>query len=186
MSDRDEPVGLGDGSDPVESMGPIQMTSIVFDGNHFKGEILPELERLKRKKIVRIVDMLFVRKDSLGGISVTTATDLDWEEAVSFGSFIGALSGFAADGPEGINRGAIAGAAELADGHLFNEDDLFRVTQALPKNMSAALVLFEHLWSKPLLEGVARAGGLTLSNEWLSVERIISAPHQIGIPGDPD
>ena len=95
------------------------------------------------------------------------------------------MSGFAADGPEGINRGAIAGAAELADGHLFNEDDLFRVTQALPKNMSAALVLFEHLWSKPLLEGVARAGGITLSNEWLSVERIISAPHQIGIPGDP-
>ena len=125
-------------------------------------------------KIVRIIDMLFVRKDSLGDVSVMTATDLDWEEAVSFGSFIGALSGFAAEGPRGMNRGAIAGAAELADGHLFNEDDVFRVTQALPKNMSAGLVVFEHLWSKPLLEGVTRAGGIALANEWLSVERVIS------------
>ena len=97
----DEPAGLGSDSDPVESMGPIQMMSIAFDGNHFKGEILPELERLKREKIVRIIDMLFVRKDSLGGVSVTTATDLDWEEAVSFGSFVGALSGFAAEDPRG-------------------------------------------------------------------------------------
>ena len=31
----------------AESMGPIQMTSLAFPGNHFKGEILPELEKLK-------------------------------------------------------------------------------------------------------------------------------------------
>ena len=120
----------------MESMGPIQMISLAFPGNRFKGEILPELERLKKEGIVRIVDMLIVRKDELGNVMVTTASDLDWEEAVSFGSYVGALAGFAAVGPAGIERGAMAGAAELADGHLFDEDDVFRVTQALPKNMS--------------------------------------------------
>ena len=43
MPDRDELAGLGSDSDLVESMGPIQMMSIAFDGNHFKGEILPGL-----------------------------------------------------------------------------------------------------------------------------------------------
>ena len=47
----------------AESMGPIQMTSLAFPGNHFKGEILPELEKLKKAGIVRIVDLLLVRKD---------------------------------------------------------------------------------------------------------------------------
>ena len=123
--------------DPMESMGPIQMTSLAFPGNRFKGEILPELEKLKKAGIVRIVDMLLVRKDELGNVMVTTASDLDWEEAVSFGTYVGALAGYAAAGPTGIERGAMAGAAELADGHLFDEDDVFRVTQALPKNMSS-------------------------------------------------
>ena len=99
MDAGDELVGLGSDSDPVESMGPIQMMSIAFDGNHFKGEILPELERLKRKKIVRIIDMLFVRKDSLGDVSVTTATDLEWEEAVELRLVHRGALGFAADGP---------------------------------------------------------------------------------------
>jgi uncharacterized membrane protein len=168
-----------------ESMGPIQMLSIAFDGNRFKGEILPELERLKREGLVRIVDMLIVRKGSLDDVMVTTATDLDWEEAVAFGSYVGAFAGFADDGFNGIERGAIAGAAELADGHLFDEDDVFRVTQALPANMTAALVLLEHLWSRPLNDAVTRAGGITLSNEWLKLENVFSAARETPTPGDP-
>ena len=47
----------------MESMGPIQMMSVAFPGNRFKGEILPELERLKKEEIVRVIDMLLVRND---------------------------------------------------------------------------------------------------------------------------
>jgi uncharacterized membrane protein len=171
-------------NDAPESMGPIQMLSIAFDGNHFKGEILPALERLKSEGLVRIVDLLVVRKGPLDDVMVSTATDLDWEEAVSFGSFIGAFAAFAAGGVEGMERGSIAGAAELADGHLFDEDDVFRVTQALPPNMTVALVLLEHLWSKPLLEAVARADGITLSNEWLNREDVFTAAHDAQTPRD--
>jgi hypothetical protein len=104
----------------------------------------------------------------------STATDLDWDEATAFGSYVGALAGFGAAGPAGIERGAIAGAAELADGHLFDEDDAFRLTQALPNNMTAALVLIEHRWARPLLGAVERAGGIELSNEWLRPEEILT------------
>ena len=169
----------------MESMGPIQMTSLAFPGNRFKGEILPELERLKKAEIVRIVDLLLVRKDDLGNVMVTTASDLDWQEAVSFGSYIGALAGYAAAGAAGIERGAMAGAAELADGHLFDQDDVFRVTQALPNNMSAVLVLFEHLWAKPLLDAVDRAGGIELTNDWIRPEEVVTVVHRVAPPTAP-
>jgi uncharacterized membrane protein len=167
------------------NFGPVQLLSVAFEGNRFKGEILPELERLKKERIIRIVDLLMVRKDELGNVMVTTASDLDWEEAVSFGSYVGALAGYKAAGAAGIEKGAMAGAAELADGHLFDEDDVFRVTQALPENMSAALVLFEHLWAKPLLEAVDRAAGIELSNDWIRPEEIVSVARAAFPPAEP-
>ncbi len=163
----------------MEDVGPIQMLCLSFDGNRFKGEILPELDRLKREHIIRIIDLLLVRKDEEGRVLVMTSSDLNFEEATSFGSYVGALAGLGAGGPEGMERGAMAGAAELADGHLFNEGDTFRVTQSLPNNMSAALVLIEHLWAKSLRDAVERAGGRELSNEWLSPEEILTAGHDV-------
>ena len=166
------------GADFVESIGPIHMLSLAFDGNRFRGEILPELERLKREGVLRIIDLLFVRKDSLGGVMVTRSSDLDWGEAVSLGSYFGALAGLIGGGAEGMERGALAGAAELADGHYFDEDDVFRVTQSLPANMSAALVMLEHLWAKPLWAAVDRANGIELGNDWIRPELIFS-PEQL-------
>src|SRR3954467_7858174 len=195
MGDVEHPADLPDGDESpkelaldtpmMESMGPIQMASFAFPGNRFKGEILPELEKLKKAGIVRIVDLLLVRKDELGNVMVTTASDLDWEEAVSFGSYIGALAGYAAAGPAGIEKGAMAGAAELADGHLFDQDDVFRVTQSLPNNMSAVLVLFEHLWAKPMLEAVDRAGGIELTNDWIRPEEVVSVVKHVAPPAAP-
>jgi uncharacterized membrane protein len=160
----------------IEDLGPLQLLAVAFDGNRFKGEILPELERLKRKRIVRIIDMLVVRKDSEGNVMVSTASDLDWEQATALGSYLGALAGFDATGAAGVERGAIAGAAELADGHLFDEDDVFRVTQALANETTAALVLIEHRWALPLFDAIARADGIELLNDWIRPEHVLRMP----------
>jgi uncharacterized membrane protein len=163
------------GADAIESVGPIQLVSVAFEGNNFRGEIWPELERLKGEGIIRIIDLLLVRKDSMGAVAVTTESDLDWGEAVSLGSYFGALAGLRFGGPDAMDRGAIAGAAELADGHYFDEDDLFQVTQALPENMSAALVLIEHLWAKPLWDAIDRANGIEIGNDWIRPEQVFTA-----------
>jgi uncharacterized membrane protein len=159
----------------MPKLGPIQMLSVGFDGNRFKGDILPELDRLKAQDVIRVLDLLFVRKDETGKVSTLKASDLDWEEAIEFGEYIGTLVGFAAGGPEGADRGAIAGAAELADGHLFDDDDAFQLTQALPNGMSAAIVLIEHRWALPLYDAIERADGVELSNRWVNVEDILAA-----------
>jgi uncharacterized membrane protein len=171
-------------ADVVESVGPIQLLSIAFEGNRFRGEILPELERLKREGILRIIDLIFVRKDSTGAIMVTTASDLDWEEAVELGAYLGGLTGFAAAGAAGIERGAIAGAAQFADGHFFDDDDIFRVTQSLPENMSAGIALLEHLWAKPLFDAIDNANGIELGNDWLRPEQVFT-PSKLAAPAEP-
>jgi uncharacterized membrane protein len=159
----------------VAQRGWIQMLSVGFDGSRFRGEIMPILDRLKEQGVIRVLDLLFVRKDPQGNVATMKASDLDMEEAMGFGEYIGTLVGFAAGGPEGADRGAMAGAAAMADGHLFDEDDAFQLTQALPNGMSAAIVLIEHTWALPLMNAITQADGVELSNRLVSVDDLLTA-----------
>jgi len=161
-------------TEAIEDPGPIQMLTLAFPGNMYRGEILPELDRLKGEGIVRVIDMLIVRKDPQGRVMVATASDLDFEEATALGSYLGGLAGLATGGPEGFERGMLAGAAEMADGHIFDEDDVFRVTQALKPDTTAVVMLIEHTWAKTLLDAVERASGFELMNEWIRPEALLS------------
>ena len=181
----DEP-DLGEpGSDVAESIGPIQLWSVAFEGNQFRGEILPELERLKLEGIVRIIDLLFVRKDTAGAVMVSTQSDLDWTEAVSLGAYLGSLAGYVESGAEGFDSGAIAGAAELADGHFFDADDIFQLSEALPEGTSAAIALLEHLWAKPLVDSIDRANGTELESKLLRPEQVFT-PEKLGRARKPE
>jgi uncharacterized membrane protein len=158
----------------VENPGPIQLLAVAFPGSRFKGKILPELDRLKRKRLIRVLDLLFIRKDFEGNVSVGRGSDLDWEEATALGSYLGALAGIAAGGEDALERGSISGAAQLADGHIFDEDYAFRLTQALGNDTSAAVLLIEHIWAKPLLEAIEDAGGIELLNDWVQPSAMLS------------
>ena len=166
------------------TFGPVQMLTVSFVGNHFKGEILPELERLKEAGLVRIIDLLVVRKDGSGAVMTMTQSDLDWDAAVSYGAYIGSLVGFGIGGPEGAEQGAIAGAAELMDGHVFDEEDAFKLTATLPPGTSIGVVLFEHLWAIPLIEAIQRADGVELDNVWITPDDLIRAGLRSSIAGE--
>ena len=162
------------------------MLSVVFDGFHFKGEILPELERLKEAGVVRIIDLMLIRKDSQGAVSTLTASDLEWEEASQYGAYIGSLVGLGSGGEEGFDRGAIAGAAELADGHFFDEEDAFRISGVVPAGSSVAMILLEHLWAIPLKEAVKRANGFELDTVWVTPDELVRVGLMSGIVDDVD
>ena len=157
------------------SYGPVQMLVVAFEGNKFRGEILPELERLKSEGVVRILDLLVVRRDSKGAVTHAKASDLGWEEAVLFGEAMGALAGFAAEGLPGLETGAMTGMADLMDGHLFDQEDAFRLEQLVPNETTAAVALIEHLWARPLFDAIARAQGFEMLNEWVEPQQIMSA-----------
>jgi uncharacterized membrane protein len=149
------------------TLGPVQMLIVGFTGDNFDGSIMKELDRLKEHDIVRLIDLLFVKKNDDGEIEVVQRSDLGEDEAQEFGAIVGALVGFGADGEEGAEYGALAGAAELQDGHVFDDDAVWYLGDAIPDGTAAAVALLEHRWAIPLREGIRNAGGFHLADAWI-------------------
>jgi uncharacterized membrane protein len=156
------------------TLGPVQMLIVGFEGDNFDGSIMEELNRLKEHDIVRLIDLLFVKKNEDGEIEVQQRSDLNSDEAEQFGAIVGALVGFGADGDEGASYGAVAGAAELEDGHVFDDDAVWYLGDAIPEGTAAAVALLEHRWAIPLRDKIAKAGGLTLSDAWVHVADLVA------------
>jgi len=156
------------------TLGPVQMLIVGFEGDNFDGSIMKELDRLREHDIVRLIDLLFVKKNEDGEIEVAQRSDLDAQEAQEFGAIIGALVGLGADGEEGAEYGALAGAAELEDGHVFDDEAVWYLGDAIPDGTAAAVALLEHRWAIPLRDKIAQAGGLTLSDAWVHVADLVA------------
>jgi uncharacterized membrane protein len=163
------------------SFGPVQMLVVGFEDPQFKGEILAELRRLKDEEIIRLIDLIAVKKDDNGVVETVHISDLTQDEATEFGAIVGALIGVGAAGEEGAEVGAVAGAAALEDGQVFDDDQVWYVTDAIPKGTAAAIALIEHRWAIPLRDAIARAGGIPLADEWIHVTDLLAAGAALGI-----
>ena len=156
------------------TLGPVQMLIVGFEGDKFDGSIMKELDRLREHDIVRLIDLLFVKKNEDGELEIAQRTDLSSDEAQQFGAIVGALVGFGAEGEEGAEYGAVAGAAELEDGHVFDDEAVWYLGDAIPDGTAAAVALLEHRWAIPLRDKIAQAGGLTLSDAWIHVADLVA------------
>jgi len=149
------------------TLGPVQLIVLGFDDPKFQGRIRKEMDRLRDSDLVRVLDMIAVRKDAAGDIDVLQESDLTIEEAETLGAYAGALVGLGADGEEGAEAGAELGAAAGADGHLIDEDGVWYIADEIPPDTAAAVVLLEHLWAIPLRESILDAGGVLLADAWV-------------------
>ena len=152
------------------AIGPVQLLVLGFDHPNFQGEIIEELERLRASDTVRVIDALAVFKDADGDIEIAHLSNLSKDEAIELGTKIGALIGLGIEGEEGMEAGAIVGAAAAADGgvEVFDEDDAWDIIEEIPNDSAAALLLLEHHWAVPLRDAIARAGGMRISDGWIS------------------
>jgi len=119
---------------------------------------------------VRVIDALAVYKDPDGELEVEHLSNLTQEEAIEFGTKIGALIGLGIAGEEGMEAGAQAGAEEAeAEGiNVFGDAEEWDVLEDIPNDSAAALILLEHHWAVPLRDAIARAGGFRLSDGFIS------------------
>src|SRR6478736_6190758 len=113
------------------TVGPVEIFVIAFKDPQFHGEIRAELERLRDGDIIRLVDLLAVRKTEDGVIEAIQQSDLDADEALAFGAAVGALIGL------GEHRWAIPvrDAVRRAGGHAvaarwIADSDLIRLGEA--------------------------------------------------------
>ena len=151
------------------AIGPVQLIVLGFNHPEFHGEIIAELERLKQSDTVRVIDALAVHKDADGELEVQHLSNLSKDEAIEFGSMVGALIGLGIEGEEGMAAGAEAGADAGADGvSVFSDEEAWDVLDDIPNDSAAALLLIEHHWAVPLRDAVARAGGFRLSDGFIS------------------
>ena len=149
------------------SFGPVQMLVLGFDRTEFDGQVMPELARLKEAGIVRLIDLLFVKKDENGELDVIRQSDLTTDEASEFGALVGALVGLGTGDEEVALAAATAGAEEGEDGHFIGDDEVWSLGDAIPEGTSAAVALIEHLWAIPLRDKIVEAGGMALADEWI-------------------
>jgi uncharacterized membrane protein len=163
----------------MDEFGPVQMLVVGFDDANFQGEILPELRRLREKDVIRLIDLVVVEKDAAGDITSVEVSDLSEEEAAEFGAIAGALVGLGADGGEGMEEGAIAG-AEAAEEGVFGDELVWSVADAIPFGSTAAVALIEHRWAIPLRDAIRRAGGVTTADAWVHPEDLIAAGAALG------
>jgi len=151
------------------AIGPVQLIVLGFTHPNFHGEVIAELERLRASDAIRVIDALAVYKDAKGEIEVEHLSNLTADEAVELGSKVGALVGLGIEGEEGLEAGAVLGAAAAEDGiEVFNEDQAWDVIEEIPEDSAAALLLIEHHWAVPLRDAIARAGGFRLADAFIS------------------
>lgn len=79
-------------SEPVDELGPVDWIVVEFPGSRFKGEIAPALGELVERGIVRVLDLLLIRKGEDGTLDFHELSDLDESEIGGLRAYEGELA----------------------------------------------------------------------------------------------
>jgi hypothetical protein len=134
----------------VDELGPVDWIVVEFPGSRFKGEIIPALEDLVEHGIVRILDLLIMKKDEDGNLEAFELSDLDDSELGSLRSY----------------------ETELA--MLLSEDDVNAVAAAVDPGSTAAVLVWENSWAAPFASSVRRAGGQLVASGRIPVQALLA------------
>ena len=139
------------------TLGPLEYLMVAFEGNRFTGQIISELRAAQEKGIIRVIDLLVIKKDEQGNVMALELSDLSEEEARPFGFLAGGLH------------------------NIFEPDDVEVTASQMPNNSAAGLMLIEDTWAIPLKEAllnagaIARTGGLVAPELVQAIEAEIEA-----------
>ena len=156
------------------TIGPIQAFVIGFPSNDlFEGRIADELARLSDVGQIRIIDAVFVIRES-DELALLSVSDLDDDQRTELRSAVAALIGLGVAGDEGAVAGAALGATADPDAPGVAEALAEGLLDELPDGSSALVLAIEHLWAVPLRDAVRDAGGIVLGHRSLTVEDLIA------------
>ena len=120
---------------------PVEYVIISFPGNRFSGEIMPALTELVDSGTIRIIDLVFIKKDADGDV---VAFELD-----------------------ALEEGGELGLEELEGeaGELLSEQDLELAAEILEPDSAAALLVWEQVWAERIADAIRNAGGQLVAGE---------------------
>ena len=137
----------------VDVLGPVDYLVVEFPAEkaNFSGEMAAELGSLVDRQLVRVLDLVLLRKEADG--SVETAELDDVEE-----SDVGALRALEAD---------------LA--MLLAEEDVEEIGKALAPGSIAAVLVYENSWAGPFASSIRRAGGQLIASGRIPTQALLAA-----------
>jgi hypothetical protein len=150
----------------VSEIGPVQLISIGFEpGANFEGRIVDELAKLESDRTIRVLDLLFVARDTDSDDIVV----VEHQGTESMGGIVGALLGFEFEGEAG---GSVDQPRTDEHSFGFTQADIEQMGAGLEPGGSAGLLLIEHVWARQLRRAVRDAGGRLLAEGFLTPETI--------------
>jgi hypothetical protein len=138
-------------TESVDELGPVDWLVVEFPGSRFKGEIAPALDELVEAGIIRVLDLVLIKKAEDGSVDLFEINDLEESEL----------------------GGIVAYETELA--MLLGAEDVEAVAAAVEPGSSAALLVWENTWAAPFASAVRRAGGQLVANGRIPVQAILAA-----------
>jgi hypothetical protein len=136
-------------------VGPVEYIVVGFPGNRFNGDIAPELAKLIDNETIRVLDLLFIGKDSSGEVTSFEFDQLD--ELAPFADLEGEVGG------------------------VLGEEDIEYVAASLEPGTSAALLVWEDRWAAPFADAVRESGGVLLEGGRVPYELVQEALTSIGL-----
>jgi uncharacterized membrane protein len=129
-----------------QNIVPLDYMVIGFPGNKFKGEIAPEIYRLVDEGLIKIVDLVFISKDTKGQFTALELNDLPDDQYAQFVPL-----------------------TEHMD-PLFTAEDMTSLAASVPDDCSALVVLWQNVWTDKFRRAVAHADGVLLAHERVPAE----------------
>jgi DNA-binding NarL/FixJ family response regulator len=138
---------------------PLQVIALSFSRNAgAEDRILAEVDRLRGRGVLRLLDMLFMAKSQDGTTERLTIGDDE-----DFGSLLARVVPVADGGPA---------APTSANGHAaaFAPADALALADSLQPGTAVAFLLVEHHWAAPLFDAIAETGGTLIGEGFLTSE----------------
>jgi uncharacterized protein DUF6325 len=135
-------------ADVLEEMGPVGYLCVEFPPGSTPGTGLPLLVDLVDRRIIRILDMRFLRKEPDGSI---TALEGEQVDGGGLALFQGASSG------------------------LLDDEDLMEGARALEPGCAAAIVIYENRWAAPLAVQLRKNGAQLVAHGQIPVQAILAS-----------
>ena len=132
----------------ADSVGPVDVAVILFEGNKFSGDVAPALAELNDSGTVRIIDFAFVRKETDGSASVVEAGDAEVAEKFDF---------------------------HATQFDLLSEEDLIGIADGLEADSSALVIVWENRWAARLAAAVRASHGRLISQDRIPRETVLRA-----------
>jgi hypothetical protein len=135
----------------VDTHGPIDFVLLEFPEAKPTGRAAEALLDLVERGIVRIYDLLVVRKEQDGSFSGIDIRELPGGDAAGFAAFAGARSG------------------------LLGDDDLRQAADAMDPGRIAVLIVYENAWAIPFVAAAMDAGGQLIASARIPAQDIMEA-----------